>query len=60
VWNWPALVSIVIGILLAWLSLKVIPWLPNQVTGVVTAGLAYGLLATAFGKQIGLYPSRSG
>jgi hypothetical protein len=30
------------------------------ITGVVTAGLAYGLLAEAFGHQIGLYPSRSG
>lgn len=57
-WNWLALFSIVIGILFAWVSLKAIPWLPNQITGVVVAGLAYGLLAKAFGRQKGLYPSR--
>lgn len=59
-WNWIGLISIVIGILFAWLSLKVMPSLPNQITGVVIGGLAYGVLAKAFGEQVGLYPSRDG
>lgn len=46
--NWIALISAVLGVLLAWLSLKTIPWLPNQITGIVVAFFAYGLLMKAF------------
>ena len=57
-WNWIALISTVIGILLAWVSLRTIPWLPNQITGMVASFLAFGILMNAFGKGAELVPSR--
>ena len=55
-WNWLALLSCVVGILLAMLSLKLMPNLPNQITGVVTAFLFYGIVGMALGPQLGLLP----
>ena len=57
-WNWLALIACVVGILLAYLSLKTIPKLPNQITGVVTAFLFYGIFAKALGTKIGLLPKK--
>lgn len=57
-WNWIALVSCVIGILLATWSLKVMPWLPNQITGMVVSFLAFGILMSAFGKATELVRTR--
>ena len=57
-WNWIALISTVIGILLAWVSLRTMPWLPNQITGMIASFLAFGILMNAFGKGAELVPSR--
>ena len=49
-WNWIALISVVIGILIAWISMKTIPWLPNQIPGMLASFLAFGILMNATGK----------
>jgi cytosine permease len=46
--NFLALISVVIGILLAWLSPKVMPWLPNQIIGIAAGFFAYGILMKVF------------
>jgi cytosine permease len=49
-WNWIALISVVIGILIAWISMKTIPGLPNQIPGMLASFLAFGILMNATGK----------